>query len=129
MKILIDTHAFLWIIEGDSRISEKAKKSFLSDSNELFFSLASYWEIAIKISLKKLFLADNWRDILARELMRNGVGWLPVKREHIDGILGLPWIHRDPFDRLLIAQSVFEGMSVMTSDSLIGKYDCADIIW
>ncbi len=129
MKILIDTHAFLWIIDGDSRISEKAKKYFLNDANELFFSLASYWEIAIKISLKRLALVDNWRDILAREMMRNGVRWLPVKKEHIDGILGLPWIHRDPFDRLLIAQSLFEGMSVMTVDSLIGKYGCVDIIW
>lgn len=96
MKILIDTHAFLWIIDGDSRISEKAKKYFLNDANELFFSLASYWEIAIKISLKRLALVGNWRDILAREMVRNGVRWLPVKKEHnrIDWDPGLDYFLR-----------------------------------
>lgn len=122
MKLLIDTHAFLWFIRGEN-LSKIAQDTFLNVENELYFSAVSYWEICIKFSLGKLELANNWDKMFEREMTINGIKWLSIEKAHSQGIITLPMIHRDPFDRLLIAQAHVEGMVLLTADSQIRKYD------
>ena len=122
MKVLLDTHAFLWLIQGDKRVSREAEAIFLERDNELFFSAASYWEICIKQSLGKLGLALGWQEILNTELAVNSVSWLDIKKAHCQGLLHLPQHHGDPFDRLLISQAVAENMVLLSADANIGKY-------
>ncbi len=122
MKILIDTHALLWMFSGERQLSNKAEKSILNKKNELFFSLASYWEICIKQSLGKLELLDNWQNGFKQELAYNGIRWLHVETDHCSKIMELPFLHRDPFDRLLIAQATCEGMQILTKDKNMAKY-------
>ncbi len=122
MKVLLDTHAFLWLIQGDKRVSREAEAIFLERDNELFFSAASYWEICIKQSLGKLGLTFGWQEILDTELAVNSINWLDIKKAHYQGLLHLPQHHGDPFDRLLISQAVAENMVLLSADANIGKY-------
>ena len=122
MKVLLDTHAFLWLIQGDERVSREAEAIFLERDNELFFSTASYWEICIKQSLGRLGLTFGWQEILNTELAVNSVSWLDIKKAHCQGLLHLPQHHGDPFDRLLISQAVAENMVLLSADANIGKY-------
>lgn len=126
MKLLLDTHAFLWLI-GNQRLSQRAGAAFLDPSNQLFLSAASYWEICIKRSIGKLVLAEDWKQSVEREMQINDIRWLPIERSHCQAIIGLPWIHRDPFDRLLIAQAREEGMAILTADEYIPQYGVATI--
>jgi len=128
MKILIDTHVLLWLFEDAPQLSSHAKDAFSDPDTKIYFSAASYWEICIKQSIGKLELASGWEAIISRELKRNYILWLTIEPEHMQGILTLPWHHRDPFDRLLIAQAMQESMSVITADKQIAKYDIP-IIW
>ncbi len=126
MKILLDTHAFLWLIRGEN-LSQNAQDVFLDIDNELYFSAVSYWEICIKYSLGKLALVKNWDKVFDREMTVNGIKWLPVDKVHSRGIIALPMIHRDPFDRLLIAQARAEKMVLLTADAKIRQYDVPTI--
>ena len=128
MKILIDTHALLWIISDSRQLSKKAKEFFFDPKNKLFFSAASFWEISIKISLGKLQLKDNWPKQIEKELDYNGIAWLPIEKKHCIKVAELPFHHRDPFDRLLISQSIVEKMALMSADNKIALYDI-NIIW
>jgi len=123
MKILLDTHAFLWAISENIRFSKNAKKAYLDSKNELFFSAVSYWEIGIKISIGKLELASDWEKIIDKEMINNGIKWLDLKKEHVQGIINLEFHHRDPFDRLLISQAQYEQLVFMTIDRQIAKYN------
>ena len=127
MKLLLDTHAFLWFLEGKEDLSRDAWSAILQEDNSLHFSLVSYWEICIKISLGRLALAAGWPRLFEREMRRNGIHWLELKQEHIRGIVDLPFIHRDPFDRLLIAQARHERCCIVTADGSIPKYDVKTI--
>lgn len=122
MKLLLDTHVFLWIID-DGPLSSRGRQSFMDEENEIYVSAASYWEISIKVSNGRLKLVENWMEVFDREVVANGIRWLPIKKEHCGRIVELPMIHRDPFDRLLIAQSRFEEMTLLTADDTIQKYD------
>ena len=122
MKVLLDTHAFLWLIQGDKRVSGEAEAVFLERDNELFFSAASYWEICIKQSLGKLGLALGWQEILDTELAANSIGWLEIKKAQCQGVTHLPQHHGDPFDRLLISQAMAENMALLSADANIGRY-------
>lgn len=126
MKLLLDTHAFLWFMKGEN-LSQKAQDAFLAIDNDLYLSAASYWEICIKHSLGKLDLDKDWNEVFDREMLLNGIKWLPIEKEHSQGIIALPMIHRDPFDRLLIAQAYAEGMTLLTADSNIEQYDIPTI--
>jgi PIN domain nuclease of toxin-antitoxin system len=128
MRVLLDTHAFLWIINGDSRVSKKAEKVFLDNRNIIYFSAASLWEICIKISLGKLILADDCFDKIQNELDTNMVQWLPVEMSHCAEITRLPFHHRDPFDRMLVAQALVEKMTLLTRDRSFSKYK-VHLIW
>jgi PIN domain nuclease of toxin-antitoxin system len=123
VKVLLDTHSFLWIIQDPEHLSKTAKETFLNPANILFFSMASYWEICIKQSLGKLELATNWKQIIDNELLENGIKWLMIEQTHCQEILNLPLHHRDPFDRLLIAQAKVESLSILTIDEAFKSYD------
>lgn len=126
MKLLLDTHAFLRLI-GNQKLSQRASDAFLDPGNQLFLSAASYWEICIKRSIGKLVLAEDWQQSVEREMQINDIRWLAIERSHCQAIIELPWIHRDPFDRLLIAQAREEGMALLTADEYVSQYGVATI--
>lgn len=126
MKLLLDTHTFLWSIAGQG-LSEAATQSFLDIENELYLSAASYWEICIKFSIGKLKLESGWEKTIDREMAANSIRWLPIEKIHCQIITTLPPIHRDPFDRLLIAQALAEDMALLTADTNIQQYDITTI--
>jgi len=128
MKIILDTHIFLWLITDNDRLSDKSKHAFTNSDNELFFSIASYWEICIKISIGKLKLSKNWDKIIKDELMVNSVKLLPISTEHCLQITQLPFHHRDPFDRIIISQAIIEQMHIMTINSYFSQYE-VNIVW
>jgi PIN domain nuclease of toxin-antitoxin system len=121
MKLLLDTHVLLWAAGQPQRLPRAARKLLDDPHNEPMFSSASLWEIAIKSGLGRDDFQVDAR-LLRRGLLDNGYGELPVASEHAVAIDGLPLIHKDPFDRLLIAQSMVEGITLLTSDPLVAQY-------
>ena len=121
MRILIDTHIFLWFINNDSQLSLTAKIPLESDV-ELLLSVVSLWEIAIKISTGKMTLPKPFEIFIPEQLQQNDIGVLPIKTDHLTYVTTLPFHHRDPFDRLLIAQSIVEGISIVSVDSAFDPY-------
>ena len=121
MKLLLDTHLLLWAAEDSHRLSHKARKLILAPANELFFSVASIWEIAIKHAkgLESFHADPNW---MRQSLLENGYSELAITGQHVLTIIALPAIHRDPFDRLLIAQAVCQAMPLLTADETIARY-------
>jgi PIN domain nuclease of toxin-antitoxin system len=119
MRLLLDTHAFLWFVMGDGRLSSVARAAIEDDANEKFVSAGSAWEIAIKVSLGKLDLKTPYAALLPREIANNGFSYLTVEVSHTTLVASLPFHHRDPFDRLLIAQALAEGMSIVSADAAI----------
>lgn len=122
MKILLDTHTFLWQITDDKRLSKTARQALLSPDNDLRFSAASLWEIAIKVSLGRLQLADEWPVIIAEELLTNQIYRLPIEDSHCIKVSELPFHHRDPFDRMLVAQAMLEDLTLLSRDENISRY-------
>ena len=121
MKLLLDTHLLIWAAGFPERMSAEARELIADTGNELFFSAASLWEVAIKSGLGRADFAVDAR-LLRRGLLDNGYSELPVASEHAVAIDGLPSIHKDPFDRLLIAQSMIEGITLLTADDLVSQY-------
>lgn len=127
MKLLLDTHAFLWFVAGDERLSQRAKRAMEDDEAELFLSAASVWEMAIKSSLGRLSLSLPVAEYVADKL-ENGFRILSVDWNHAAAVEKLPFHHRDPFDRLLIAQAATEKMPIITADPVFRVYK-ADVVW
>jgi PIN domain nuclease of toxin-antitoxin system len=127
MNLLLDTHTLIWFFNGDIQLSERAKYAIIDSQNQKFVSMASIWEIAIKISLKKLVFEGNTGDILDL-IYTNSFELLHIGEKSILELENLPFIHRDPFDRLLVATAISEKMSLVTKDSNIQKYP-VNIIW
>ena len=123
MKVLLDTHAFLWAIAGDKKLSKTARKTFLDPGNSLLFSAASLWETCIKMSLEKLTLKSGWYTKIQNELRVNAIQWLPVEMRHCVELTKLPFHHRDPIDRMLIAQARVEELRVLSRDARLSAYD------
>lgn len=121
MKLLLDTHVLLWAAAFPERLSGEALELLDDPANELLFSAASLWEVAIKSALGRPDFSVDAR-LLRRGLLDNSYLELPVASEHAVAIDGLPPIHKDPFDRLLIAQSIVEGITLLTSDDLVAQY-------
>ena len=121
MKLLLDTHLLLWAASQPRRLPAEARRLIEDPGNEPFFSAASIWEVAIKSGLgREDFQADA--RLLRRELLDNGYSELPIVSGHTVATAGLPPIHKDPFDRLLIAQSLVEGITLLTADPLVARY-------
>ena len=121
MKLLLDTHLLLWAAGRPSRLSATARKLIDAPSNELLFSAASIWEVAIKRGLGRSdFQADP--RLLRRGLLDNGYAELPILSDHVVALDSLPPIHKDPFDRLLVAQATVEGITLLTVDTIVAQY-------
>lgn len=121
MKFLLDTHLLLWAAGQPERLPKPARKLIENPDNELYFSAASIWEIAIKSSLgREDFKADS--RLVRRGLIDNGYREISISSEHAAGVQALPPVHKDPFDRLLIAQSISEGMPLLTVDPVLSQY-------
>jgi PIN domain nuclease of toxin-antitoxin system len=122
MRLLIDTHAFLWFLAGDSKLRVPARRRIEDSRNERFLSIASVWEMAIKLSLGKLRLEDPLEDVVTRGTVETGIALLAISKDHAIRVATLPWYHHDPFDRLLIAQALEEDLAVLTRDDAFESY-------
>lgn len=127
MQLLLDTHAFIWFYTGDKQLSSKAKTLINDLSNECFLSIASVWEIGIKTSIGKLELRVNFTG-LADFMATNRIVLLLIAFRHIQRLQSLPFHHRDPFDRLLIAQAFAERLTLISRDGFFQQYD-VPLIW
>jgi PIN domain nuclease of toxin-antitoxin system len=124
MKLLLDTHAALWLLRGDERLGETARRQLADDTNQVLLSAAVVWEIAIKRALGKLTVPDEYLTLL----FDAGVQSLPVSVAHAAGVADLPPHHRDPFDRMLVSQARAEGAALVTRDKALAPYD-VPLIW
>jgi PIN domain nuclease of toxin-antitoxin system len=122
MRVLLDTHAFLWWVTDDPGLPRRARKVIASASHDILFSLASCWELAIKLSLGKLRLAAPFEKFLPDQLARNGFRELPVTFRHVARVRQLPFHHRDPFDRMLAAQALEDDLAIVSGDPVFRAY-------
>ncbi|KAB2833543.1 MAG: type II toxin-antitoxin system VapC family toxin [Candidatus Dadabacteria bacterium] len=122
MNLVLDTHAFLWIVSDDKKLSRKTKKLFLNKSNDIYLSAASIWEMAIKISLGRLTLDEPLESFIETHAVGNNIKILDIKSKHLYKIENLPFHHRDPFDRIIIAQCMIENYFIVGSDKAFDSY-------
>jgi PIN domain nuclease of toxin-antitoxin system len=124
---LLDTHTAIWFFNGNDTLSKTANRVIRDFSNPIFLSIVSAWEIAIKAGMGKLHFNGNAAGFI--NIAENtGITILPIKTTHLTVLESLPWIHRDPFDRMLIASAISEQITIITADKNIAKYDVS-IIW
>ena len=119
MRILLDTHAFLWWVTDSAELSRRARRVIADGANEIYFSMASAWEIAIKSSFGRVTLPDEPEVFITEQLQENG---------HALGVAALPAVHRDPFDRLLVAQARTEQLAVLSRDARLARYSVR-VVW
>ena len=122
MRLLLDTHAFLWFVLNDPLLSGNALQLIADPNNEILVSPVSYWEIAIKISIGKYSLANPVDSFFEREITLNQFTILPIETKHVGPLTNLPFHHRDPFDRLIIAQAIAEQIAVVSADATFDAY-------
>ena len=122
MNLLLDTHTFLWFIEGSRQLSARARELIEDQENAALVSIASLWEMGIKMSLDRLSLDEPFEDMIPEQMELNGFALLPLRVAHIAQVISLPFHHRDPFDRILIAQCVAEELSVLSKDRAFDSY-------
>ena len=128
MRALLDTHTFLWWITDSPELSQSARNAIGDSTNELYLSVASGWEIAIKTKLGRLGIAGDPEKLIPEQMALNAIDGLPVQMSHALHVFQLPDLHRDPFDRILIAQCQVEEIPIITRDPAISQYD-VEIIW
>jgi PIN domain nuclease of toxin-antitoxin system len=122
MKYLLDTHTLLWIVTDDKQLSIKAKRYFLNKNNEIYLSIASLWEMAIKISLDKLKINQSLNEFCKEHIIGGNIKILDIKIEHLSKLESLKFKHRDFFDRLLVCQSLVENIAIISKDKVFNKY-------
>ena len=127
MNLLLDTHTLIWFLEGDANLSATAKKLIENPANTNFVSVATFWEMAIKVSLNKLEMQISIQN-LKQLLWENGIEVLPITIENTLFVSQLPFHHKDPFDRLLVAQAVNENMILVSKDEAMPLYN-VQTIW
>ena len=128
MRILLDTHTVLWMVNAHENLSPTAKTLLLNDEHKLFISTASLWEMAIKVSLGKLSALEGGMGAFLSKMEHMPIEVLPITVAHITIVESLPFIHRDPFDRLIVATALADDMTIMTVDSNIPKYSVS-CVW
>jgi PIN domain nuclease of toxin-antitoxin system len=128
MNVLLDTHAFLWAVMDDPRLTPSARAVYADSDNNLFLSVVSMWEIVLKAHAGKLQLTGSAARFFADQLARNSLSTLDVNPQHVLRVAELPRLHRDPFDRLLVAQAQVENMLLLTADRQIRRYS-VQVIW
>ena len=123
MKVLLDTHALLWCLSGDSRLSAKARRTY-ENAGQLYFSVVSLWEIGIKLGLRRrdFVLEGEWWRKVPETLVAQGAGRLNVESGHCRAVADLPLHHRDPFDRMLIAQAIVSDCAILSVDEQFDAY-------
>ncbi|MFY9259116.1 MAG: type II toxin-antitoxin system VapC family toxin [Gallionella sp.] len=127
MRLLLDTHSLIWLVEGDAQLSSPAKLAISDANNQCFVSIVTFWEMAIKISLQKLQITVPFENLKALVTAHN-IEILPITFEHTKIIVNMPSHHKDPFDRLLIAQAQCEGMALVGKDGKFSPYGI-HVIW
>lgn len=128
MRFLLDTVAFIWLAEGDSRLREPVVELLIDPSNEVFLSAASVWEIVIKYSLGRLVLRVPPSDYVMQQRELHRIETLSIDERSALAVGGLPELHRDPFDRIIVAQAIVHDLTVVTTDRLIKRYP-VQAIW
>lgn len=122
MRLLLDTHALLWFYFADPKLSAAARAAIEAPENVKFVSAATHWEVAIKVGLSKLGLNEPFPDFVQHAIHDQGFLLLPVEPRHSAALIALPLHHRDPFDRMLVAQALVEGLPVVTCDPALALY-------
>ena len=122
MKVLIDTHVFIWYVQNSEKLIDSATRLINDSRNEILFSTASIWEMAIKQSTGKLNLSNPYASFIKDQMRLNDIDLLPITIEHLEIIASLPFHHRDPFDRLLISQVLVENISILSVDIAFDAY-------
>ena len=128
MKYLLDTHAFLWFVSEDSKLSSKARSIIKNSNNEVYFSAVSAWELSIKIRLGRLTIEEDLEPFIIKQLAENNFSTLSITIFHSIYTSKLPDIHKDPFDRMIVAQAQVEDLSIISKDKNIKKYK-VPVIW
>lgn len=128
MKLLLDTHIFLWLRNDSKKVSPQALTACRNRDNILYLSIASIWEIQIKHQLGKLQLSVSLEELLDQQCRENGLQLLPVETKHILALYQLPWHHKDPFDRILIAQTMVEEAYLVSADDWFKEYP-VKLLW
>jgi PIN domain nuclease of toxin-antitoxin system len=128
MRLLLDTHAFLWFIQGSQNLSKTARDLIEDREKQKLLSIASLWEISIKVNIGKLDVGMAIAQLVSREVYGNGFEVLAIQANHLDELTKLVFHHKDPFDRLMIAQALAERMPVVTRDEAFGHY-AVSLLW
>jgi PIN domain nuclease of toxin-antitoxin system len=128
VRLLLDTHAFLWWVEGAPALGRRARAAVSDPDNEVFVSIASCWELAIKLSLGKLRLTHSLERFIPEQLTRNGFALLGLDFRHVARVADLPFHHRDPFDRVLVAQALHDDLAIVSADRVLRKYGVT-VVW
>ncbi len=121
MRLLWDTHTFLWFVAGSSELSQKARQTIETPASQHFLSIASLWEISIKTALGKLHIQGNYESVI-NDVTGNGIQILPINFAHTVQQNQLPLHHRDPFDRIIVSQALVEGMHLISKDEVFDEY-------
>ncbi|MBD2778191.1 type II toxin-antitoxin system VapC family toxin [Iningainema tapete] len=122
MKFLLDTQAFLWFVLNDRALSQAARDLIVDPLNDILLSPASYWEIAIKVSIGKYQIPGGFETWIQHQIQVNELEILPIKVAHVAAIVTLPFHHKDPFDRLLVAQALTEKIPIVSVDAVLDNY-------
>ena len=122
MRFLLDTHTFLWYLADDPKLSREAEVQLESLENELWLSVGSLLEMAIKVSTGKLRLEVPFTDLVERDIIGLGIGLLAIAPEHLQRLSSLPFHHKDPFDRLVVAQALSDGLTLLSRDPALAAY-------
>jgi len=128
MRFLIDTHIFLWFLNGDSQLSPQFRAHIQDPNNEVYLSVVSVWEATIKYQLGKLPLPESPEIYLPKQRIRHQIDSLPINEASITNLIKLPPLHRDPFDRLLICQAIQHDLTIITADQEIINYPIIQIL-
>ena len=122
MHLLLDTHIFLWYVLGDTQLNPKIRLLLRDPANQLFLSIASIWEVGIKVSTGKLVLSEPLEAYFLEQMRINSIQLLPITPGHVARVATLPFHHRDPFDRMLAAQSLTENIAIVSADAVLDAY-------
>jgi PIN domain nuclease of toxin-antitoxin system len=123
MKLLLDTHTLIWFLQDDPKLSLLAGELVENPKNKVFVSVVTLWEIAIKVSLGKLVLSTTFDQVFPQQLLINNFEVLPIEIIHLKQVMQLPFHHGDPFDRLLMAQSMVEQLAIVGRDKIFDSYN------
>jgi PIN domain nuclease of toxin-antitoxin system len=128
MRLLLDTDTFLWWVTDNSRLSDEARRLVADGANEVFLSVASAWEIVVKAALGRIQLDDDVDSFIGGQVEANAFQVLPIHLRHALAVGGLPDLHRDPFDRMLVAQARSEGLAIVSADRQLAQYP-VEVAW